>query len=110
MNKFINLLIFSLMLAGCRQKSFDSLEWKENKESQYWMLNDLVESEILLGKDKKQVIELLDTVDIKQYNYSDNYWMFVVLKPQPIPATQSPVEILDLTFNNDTIIEVEKRK
>ena len=40
--------------------SIKNLRLTENKKSQYWMLNDLVESEILLGKDKKQVIELFN--------------------------------------------------
>tara|TARA_B110000967_G_C18730402_1_gene482300 strand:- start:562 stop:894 length:333 start_codon:yes stop_codon:yes gene_type:complete len=110
MNRIIILLIFSLTLVGCRHKSFDSDEWKKNKDSQYWMLDDLVESEILIGKNKNQVIELLDTVNIKQYSYSNNYWMFIILKPQPSPAKQSPAEALDLSFENNKIIEVEKRK
>ena len=40
--------------------STKNLRLTENKKSKYWMLNDLVESETLLGKDKKHVIELFN--------------------------------------------------
>lgn len=110
MNRLITLLIVWFTIIGCRQKSFDSNKWKDNNELQYWMLDDLIGSEILIGKSKNEIIDLLDTLNIKNYNYFNDDWMFIILKPQPSSGTQSPVEVLDLTFENDTTIKVEKRK
>ena len=74
------------------------------------MLNDLIESEILINKSKEEVIALLDTTGIKQYNYSDSIWMFIISKPQPTLATESPMVILDVTFHSNNVITAEKRK
>jgi len=38
---------------------FDSNEWKQNKDSRYCMLDNLVESKFLINKSKKELIELL---------------------------------------------------
>jgi hypothetical protein len=38
---------------------FNKQEWNENKEERYKMSNDIIKSEILIGKTKEEVIELL---------------------------------------------------
>jgi hypothetical protein len=108
MNRLVLILTISIVLIGCRNKSFDSDTWKENHKEQFWMLSNLVESEILIGKSKDEVVGLLDTVDIKQFRHSDENWMFIIGKPGTLP-TQSPVEVLDLTFKEDMVIKAEIR-
>ncbi len=109
MNRLVLILTILIVLIGCRNKKFDSDTWKENNEEQFQMLSDLVESDILVGKSKGEIVVLLDTIGIKKFKYSDTNWMFIIGKPKRNLVTQSPVEVLDLTFKNDMVIKVEKR-
>jgi hypothetical protein len=69
------------------------------------MINDIVKNNRLKGKSKKNIIELLDTKNIKKYNYSDNSWMFIVSIPNA-KATQSPIEVMYVNFKNDKVESV----
>jgi hypothetical protein len=69
------------------------------------MINDIVKNNRLIGKSKKNIIELLDTKNIKKYNYSDNSWMFIVSIPNA-KATQSPIEVMYVNFKNDKVESV----
>ena len=102
-------LLGFLLLLSCSDKKFNTEKWKASKDDQFFMLNDLIENKRLLGKTKSEIIELLDTVDIKQYNYSDNSWMFIVSKPHSF-ATERGVEILDVNFENDIVKKVTLRQ
>jgi hypothetical protein len=110
MKKTISILIILFCLFSCSDKKFDSKKWKTNKDEQYYMLNDLVESKRFLGKTKKEIIALLDTVDIKQFKYSDNFWMYIVSIPYPVPLTKTPVEVIDIEFENEKVKNVTKRE
>lgn len=73
------------------------------------MLNDIVDNKILTGKTKDEIIELLDTIGIKQFNYSDNSWMFVISIPNSL-ATEKAVEIMDIEFEKDKVKQVKIRQ
>lgn len=57
----ILVFLFSLILFSCSSESekFDSNEWKNDAEGRYRMVENLVESKLLIGKYKEEVIELL---------------------------------------------------
>jgi len=98
--------IFSLLiifLFGCSDKKFNSEKWKINKDEQFYMLNDIVENKILLGKTKSEIIELLDTVNIKQFKYLNDFWMYIVTIPYYVPATKTSVKVMDIEFENDKV-------
>lgn len=99
-----------ILFFGCTDKKFNSERWKTNKGEQFYMLNDIVENKILLGKTKSEIINLLDTVDIKQFNYLDNSWMFIVSIPYSVPATENPTKVMDIEFNNDKVIQATIRQ
>lgn len=85
------------------------IEWiKVNKQS--WRIDDIISSNILIGKSKDEIIELLDTINVKQFNYIDNNWMYICEKPYKELSTRSPIDILDLTFENNKVIKADKRK
>ena len=103
--------IFALLLFlfGCSDTKFNSEKWKANKDEQFNMLNDIVENKRVLDMTKDEVIELLDTVDIKQFNYSDSTWMFIVSIPNS-PATGKAVEVMDIDFENGKVKQVTIRQ
>lgn len=108
MKKWILLTPFVLFLSSCLNKRFDSVKWKTEEKEQYYMLKDIVENERLLGKSKHEIIEMLDTTNIKQFKYSDDSWMYIILIPNA-KATQSPVKNMYIEFENEKVkaIEVE---
>ena len=108
-NKLIIFALLSFMF-GCSNKMFNSEKWKTNTEEQIYMINDIVENKRLIGKTKNEIINLLDTFTIKQYNYSDNYWMFIVSTPYPVPATKTVVKAMDIEFENEVVKQVTIRE
>ena len=105
----ILLLILVLLFTGCTNKKFDPNKWKTNKNEQYYMLKDLVENNILLGLNKDEVISLLDTTEIKQFNYFENNWMFVISNPNTTAVTKNNVEIMDINFKKNNVCNVSLR-
>lgn len=103
------LLTLVILFIGCTNNKFDTNKWKTNKNEQYYMLKDLIESNRLLGKTKNEVISLLDTTEIKQFNYSDNYWMFVISNPNKSSATKNNVEVMDINFEKNNVCNVSLR-
>jgi hypothetical protein len=103
-------LFFIVLSLSCKKKDFNSNTWKAKKEEQYYMLGNIVKSQILIGKSKKEIIELLDTTEIKQFNEKENEWMYVVEMPFGTRATEIPIACLDLTFKNEKVIEIKVRK
>ena len=100
------LLLFSLLfLFSCRNKQFDSEKWKAEENEQFYMLNDIVNKNRLKGKTKKDIIKLLDTTNIKQFEYNDSTWWFIISKPNA-RATQSPVVGMYINFENDKVQSV----
>lgn len=74
------------------------------------MLNNLIEGKSLIGMSKDEVIRHLDTTDIKQFKYEDDLWMYLFSKPGWIPATNSPVEVVDIIFKKNKVVSVTKRE
>ena len=102
-----HLLLFSLILLlfSCRNKQFDSEKWKTEESEQFYMLKDIVKNKRFIGKTKKDIIELLDTTDIKKFEFTDNSWMFIISIPNA-RATQSPVETMYINFENEKVESV----
>lgn len=64
----IYLWIFSISYYP--SNDFDQTEWKTNTEERYKMSEDIIESKILIGKTKQEIIELLGN---DFYSYSENH-------------------------------------
>ena len=110
--KKIWLFVFSFItvLFSCSDKQFDSGKWKAKPDEQYYMLNDIIENRRFLGKTKTEIIDLLDTTEIKQFKYSDNSWMFIIVIPHPTPAQKRGVEVMDIVFENEKVKTVSLRE
>lgn len=87
-------------------RGFDREKWLADKEKRYEMRNDIVESEILKNKDKKEVAELLglpdfgsDTTNIWNYDLGTSGaglgWQF---------------NSLIVTFDKELVTKVEKKE
>lgn len=112
MKKLTILFLISISFSSCflMDKKFNSETWKTKEDEKIYMLNDIVENKRLLGKTKNEIIDLLDTIDIKQFKYSDKYWMYIIPIPYFVPATKTPVEVMDIEFENEKVKNVTKRK
>lgn len=87
-------------------RDFDREKWLADKEGRYEMRDDIVESKILNGKSKKEVIDLIglpdfgtDTTKIWNYDLGTSGaglgWQFNTLL---------------VTFDNDRVVKVEKQE
>lgn len=109
--KILAAMLILVYFASCNSRQFDSTKWKSNSDAQYYMLRDLMESGILIGKTKLEVIELLDTVSIKKpFQIESDSWMYIIIVPQPVSATKSPVKVLDVEFKNGNVEAASIRK
>ncbi|WP_299114640.1 hypothetical protein [uncultured Winogradskyella sp.] len=56
---FLAVFSLSALLLWLFEKRFDKVLWENNSTQRYQMVDDLIESQILLGKTKDEVIVLL---------------------------------------------------
>ena len=64
---FLVALGLALVLVTALESSFDEKGWKEDPLNRYKMSKDLVESRILIGKNKQEVLQLLGLSDAFTY-------------------------------------------
>ncbi|MEZ7497705.1 hypothetical protein QO200_03035 [Flavobacterium sp. Arc3] len=53
------IMIWIFSISYYPKTDFNKQEWNKNKEERYKMSNDIIKGEILIGKTKEEVIELL---------------------------------------------------
>jgi hypothetical protein len=98
--------IFFSILFHQPTRAFDKDRWFADREKRYEMRDDIVESEILKEKNKKEIIELIgppdfgtDTNDVWNYDLGTSGagigWQFNTLL---------------VTFKNDRVVKVEKQE
>ncbi len=51
-----------------RSKQFDQIIWKQDISSRYKMIQDIIESDLLIGKSKDEVVRILGN------NFEENCW------------------------------------
>ena len=84
---------------------FDKQMWQSNPEERYKMSENIIESKILIGKTKREIIELLGN---DYYSYSENHIAYG-LGFVPGLFTIDP-DVLDIYFENGKVIKVEQHK
>ena len=84
------------------QSDFNRQKWFADKESRAEMRDDIVESEMLTNKDKKQVIELIGKPDFD----SLNIWKYNLGMSSAGLGVQ--FNSLELRFKNEKVSEVKK--
>lgn len=97
------IVIWIVSMTYYPSKDFDKQEWKSNIEERYQMSEDIIDSEILIGKSKQEVIELLGT----EYwsNGEDNISYYLGFVPEI--ANIDP-DVLDIYFENGRVIKISQ--
>ena len=83
--------------------TFNKQRWDENKEERYKMSKDIIKSELLIGKTKEEIINLLGD---DFYIYSENHIAYD-LGFVPELFNIDP-DVLDIYFENEKVIEVNQ--
>lgn len=82
---------------------FDSEKWKNEKRIRYELTNDLITSELLLGKSKKEVEQLLGETS----KFERNEWVYDV---GFIPGMFNiDIDIIEISFKNNKVTNVKQR-
>ena len=85
------------------QYDFDREKWFANKHSRFEMRDDIVDSEILKGKSKTEIIEFIGA---PEFGDSTNIWTYDLGTSGAGFGWQ--FNSLELTFKNDLVEEVKK--
>ncbi|MDO6598274.1 hypothetical protein Q4512_15225 [Oceanihabitans sp. 2_MG-2023] len=84
---------------------FDKQEWETNIEERYKMSEDIIESKILIGKTKEEIIELLGK---DFYTYNQNHIAYGI---GFVPGLFSmDPDVLDIYFENGKVTKVEQHQ
>lgn len=95
----IMLLIFSITFYIPRH--FDQETWIQNKETRYKLSEDIIESNVLIGKTKLEVRQLLGD----ENNTDNSYVWHYNLGLRPGIANIDP-DVLEIEFKDDIVIKV----
>lgn len=86
-------------------KSFDQNIWKHNPMSRYEITDDLIESELLVGKSENEVRSILGEYT---FTYNENHWAYEIgYVPGLLNIDPS---VLDVYFENGVVIKVGKHE
>lgn len=83
---------------------FNKHEWESNIEERYKMSKDIIQSELLIGKTKDEVVELLGN---DYYKYDDNR---IAYHLGFVPGFSIDPDVLDIFFENGIVIKVEQHE
>jgi hypothetical protein len=95
------------------QKYFSSELWKDKPTLRYELCDDMVASELLIGKTKQETESLLGTYewlswDNTKKDYDTNKWNYSLgIEPG---AFNTEKECVEIVFKNDQVIEVTSYK
>lgn len=87
---------------------FNQQEWSKNTEERYKMSSDIIKSEMLIGKTKAEVIELLGEEDFYSGDDKDENHMIYYLGYVPGIASIDP-DILEIFFEDGKVVAVSQR-
>lgn len=83
------------------KQDFDPIVWQQNAEERFRMSEDIIESRILIGKTREEVIEILGT-DFSDYNPTHIAY-YLGYKPALINIDP---DYLDIYFENGRVVRV----
>ena len=80
---------------------FDKQTWESNPEERYKMSEDIIESKMLIGKTKQEIVELLGN---DFYSYSENH---IAYRLGFVPGLFNiDPDVLDIYFENGKVTKV----
>jgi len=99
------IMIWWVSISYYPKKDFNKQEWETNIEERYIMSENIIDSEILIGKTKKEVIELLGS---DYYTYGEEHISYY-LGFVPGIVNIDP-DVLDIYFENGKVIKVSQHE
>lgn len=99
------IMIWIFSISYYPKTDFDKNEWNENIEERYKMSNDIIKSEMLIGKTKEEVIKLLGD---EYYSYDESHIAYD-LGIAPGLFNIDP-NVLDIYFANGKVNKVEQHE
>lgn len=99
------IIIWVFSVSYYPKTDFNKQEWEVNKEERYKMSTDLIKSELLIGKTKEEVIELLGD---DFYTYNENHIAYD-LGFVPGLFNIDP-DVLDIYFEKGKVIKVDQHE
>jgi hypothetical protein len=99
---YYSILLFFTILFYSPNNAFDKLIWNSDKEKRYELSQDIIESQLLIGKSKHEVIEILG---IDSNCEENDVWSFYLgFKP----GLGIDPDMLQITFKEGKVIKVEQ--
>lgn len=95
------IMIWIFSISYYPKTDFNKQKWESNKDERYKMSNDIIKNELLIGKTKDEVINLLGN---DFYKYDDNHIAYD-LGFVPGLFNIDP-DVLDIYFENGKVIKV----
>ena len=102
----ILLFIFLILNSSEKEKPFNVNEWRTETENRHTMSKDIIDSKLLVGKTKDEVVDLLGNDFIE---YEDNYIEYDLGIVQ-LNLYKSGLVVLNIYFENDIVCKVMKHR
>ncbi len=102
--------ISTIFLPYHHEKEFDNESWTEKPGLRYEMIDNMIETNFLIGKSKKEIVNLLGNVEWLSWNYASNeydanIWNYGLgLIPGAFKDIKEDVEI---SFSNNKVSKVK---
>jgi hypothetical protein len=100
---FLVAAVLAFALINFLEEPFDAQKWKSEPLQRYEMVDDLIESQFLIGKPKNEVFEILGQPD-SQSNSSKDTFIYNIGDPPSFFSSQK--EYLLIVFKNEHVEEV----
>lgn len=100
---FLAAVIIAFILINLLEKPFDAKVWQAEPLQRYEMVDDIIESQILSGKTKPEIIEILGQPDSK-LNASKDAFIYTIGDPPSFFSSQK--EYLFIVFKNKRVEDV----
>lgn len=106
---FLVIIGFVYLIHIERNREFDQNIWKESeaesKVEKYEMIDNLVESELIINKDSVEVKRILGEPEYK--NYKSNYWQYYAGMGKGFGFVE---HLLIIKFRNNKVFQVEHKR
>lgn len=99
---YYSILLLFVILFYSPNNTFDKLKWLKDKETRYELSKDIIESQLLIGKSKLQVIEILGIDSNCEENDCWNFYLGFK------PGLSIDPDFLKITFKNGKVIKAEQ--
>lgn len=100
---FLVALVLAFILVNTLEKPFDAKVWQAEPLQRYEMADDIIESQILSGKTKREIIEILGQPDSKS-NAEKEGFIYKIGDPPSFFSSQK--EYLLIIFKNEHVEKV----